>query len=256
MFDKQEEKAVFNSPWDPSVAILFYLNAAFNLWMLVDAARRRMDFWWYLIILMPLGEWVYFFAVKIHDYDLSNIKKMLALDRSPSVTQLRRDAEETPSIENRLRFANGLLEAAKYEEATDVYEQILAQDDEEIDALYGLAHCRLAREETHAAAVALGMVIELDPSFKDWEAWFDLAYANWQLNKRDEAIAVLRRLVEKTPRIKHKAILGKYLARDEQNEAAREVLEEAIREYQHAHGFVKRTAGRWASDARATLRKL
>lgn len=238
------------------MAILFYLNAAFNLWMLIDAAKRRSDFWWFLVILLPFGEWVYFFAVKVHDYDVSTVKKKLAPGGRPDVEQLRRDASETASIENLLRLANGLFEASEHQEAVRVYRQILEQDDEEIDALYGLARCKLAGRETRAAAIALGMVIELDPSYKDWEAWFDLAYANWQLGEQEEAITVLKRLVDKAPRTKHKAILGKYLTRDGQKEAAREVLEEAIRDYEEAHAFVRRTDERWARDARETLEKL
>jgi hypothetical protein len=48
---------------------LLAFSYAFSLWMLIDAYRRNADQFWYVIILVPLGEWAYFFLVKIRDYE-------------------------------------------------------------------------------------------------------------------------------------------------------------------------------------------
>lgn len=45
------------------------LSYAFSIWMLVDAYQRGAEHYWYLIIFFPFGEWVYFFLVKVHDFD-------------------------------------------------------------------------------------------------------------------------------------------------------------------------------------------
>lgn len=236
--------------------ILVVLQLAFKGWMLIDAIRRRMDYYWFMVILMPLGPWIYFFAVKIHDYDLSALKRLLTLESPASVKDLRATVNETPSLVNKIELADALREEKQHAEAEALYLDILERDDEEVDALYGLSLTRIARNESHAATTALERIIEVDPSFRDWEAWFDLAYAHWQTERRDDAVAVLRRLVEKSPRIKHMAILGKYLARNGEKDDARAVLEEAIRDYKNAVGFVKRHAGRWAREAQTTLRSL
>ena len=49
--------------------ILLLLSYAFSVWMLVDAFKRGAEHYWYLIIFFPFGEWVYFFLVKIHDFE-------------------------------------------------------------------------------------------------------------------------------------------------------------------------------------------
>ena len=49
--------------------ILLGLSYAFSLWMIIDAYKRGAEHYWYLIIFFPLGEWVYFFMVKIHDFE-------------------------------------------------------------------------------------------------------------------------------------------------------------------------------------------
>ena len=48
--------------------VFLILSYAFSIWMVVDAFKRGSEHYWYLIILFPFGEWVYFFLVKIHDF--------------------------------------------------------------------------------------------------------------------------------------------------------------------------------------------
>ena len=49
--------------------MLFFAQTAFSIWMLVDAIQRRAPYYWYFIIAMPFGEWIYFFMVKIKGRD-------------------------------------------------------------------------------------------------------------------------------------------------------------------------------------------
>lgn len=51
--------------------IFLLASYAFSIWMLVDAYQRGAQGWWIVIILVPLGEWVYFFVVKFPDYAAS-----------------------------------------------------------------------------------------------------------------------------------------------------------------------------------------
>jgi len=108
-------------------------------WMLFDAIRRRVDTYWYLVILTPLGEWVYFFAIKIHDYDLRRLKKMLLFERPPSADQMRMQLEETPSDENKILLGQALYDAKQYDEALALFEEVLDRDEQDKEALYGAA---------------------------------------------------------------------------------------------------------------------
>ena len=45
--------------------LLFALQTALTLWMLVDAAKRGRFFPWYIIILLPFGELAYLLAIKL-----------------------------------------------------------------------------------------------------------------------------------------------------------------------------------------------
>jgi hypothetical protein len=49
--------------------VFLVLSYAFSAWMLIDAIKRGARHWWMIIILVPFGEFIYFFAVKIKDFE-------------------------------------------------------------------------------------------------------------------------------------------------------------------------------------------
>lgn len=53
--------------------IWIYLSYAFSIWMLVDAYKRGESCLWWGVILFPFGEWIYFFVVKIHDFEFGRM---------------------------------------------------------------------------------------------------------------------------------------------------------------------------------------
>ncbi len=231
-----------------------YLKSAFTLWMLIDAGRRRADFYWYMVILMPFGELVYFFAVKIHDFDLRGLKR--SFRRPTPVAELRRRAEETPSVENRLALAGALFAAKEFHQAQEVYAGVLQRDRRDKEALHGLAHSKLELGELDAAIGCLEALHELDPAYADYEAWLERAYTHWRLGQHARAVGILQELVTTSPRIKHKAILGRYLIEQGEREAARATLNEAVADYQQSPSFVRRQNQQWVDEARGLLRKV
>ena len=53
-------------PLTPQLIAVYLVIGAFQLWMLVDAIRRRSPFYWNLLIfLLPLAALFYFFLVKL-----------------------------------------------------------------------------------------------------------------------------------------------------------------------------------------------
>lgn len=71
--------------------LFFFLQTAFSIWMLLDAIKRRSEFYWYVIIAVPFGELVYFFMIKIHDFKGSKLTALLG-PRAPSLERLHFEA--------------------------------------------------------------------------------------------------------------------------------------------------------------------
>jgi hypothetical protein len=69
-------------------------------------------------------------------------------------------------------------------------------------------------------------------------------------------VELLQRLVRRSERISHKTELGRYLTLMERNADAREVLTEALDDFDNSPAYLKRSDRRWAKEARAILRSL
>jgi len=53
--------------------VLYYIAVAFNVWMIVDAIRRRAELYWFIVLILPFGSLIYFFAVKARDYNFGRL---------------------------------------------------------------------------------------------------------------------------------------------------------------------------------------
>ena len=52
--------------------ILIGLGVALKIWMLVDAIGRGAEsYWFFIIVFAPFGEFIYFFMVKMRDFDFA-----------------------------------------------------------------------------------------------------------------------------------------------------------------------------------------
>jgi hypothetical protein len=240
------------------VRVLYGLQSLFSMWMMVDAMQRGAARYWYPIIFLPFGPFVYFFMVKIHDRELQSLRKFFASWSKPKVTldYLRFKVAETPSLANKLALAQGLFDAQLHEEAARDFERVLASDGENKEALYGLALCQLEAGDYPRAIETLGELVELKPSYREYAAWPRLAYALRRAGQPDDALALLAELVRKAPRISHRVLYARYLCDAERHEQAREQLQLALREHEHAPRFQQRQDAAAASAARSLLSEM
>jgi hypothetical protein len=236
------------------VSVLYYLETAFMIWMLVDCFRRRAGFGWYVICFVPLGAWVYFFAVKIDDYDLRWVRRLFV--RPPSIDALRYAARETPSFANRIRLAEALLESGQLEEAATLFESALRSDKKDRAALHGLGQCRLALGDADGAIDVLAELVDQDASFRDNQAALDFAAALEKGGHAEDAVEVLRSVVRRNSAMAHRVSLAKALVELGRTDEARETLTRGLEGIRHAPRYIRRRDGRAAREARAILEYL
>jgi hypothetical protein len=244
-----------------ALRLLYYAAIAFNIWMIVDAARRRAEFYWFLIIFLlgPLGGLAYFLVVKIHDYDL---KRLLGPSfgvgggGKASITELEYRVKQTPSVTNKLALADALETSERYTEAMGLFRDVLRGDDRNLQALHGLARCLMGTGQPAEAAESLEKLLEVDNAFRDYSAALDYAEALWQAGRREDTVDLLEGLVSVSARINHRVALAHYQLKAERTAAARDVLDRALSDYEHSPEFVKRRDRKWAEQARQLLMRL
>jgi hypothetical protein len=239
------------------VRLIPFIVFALVIWMIVDAIRRRAEFWWFLIIIfVPFGWLVYFFMVKLQDYDTGWLKRALSGGPSGSLSELAYRAQETPSVTNKLALGDALAQAERYAEASDVYGEILRKDDANKQALHGMARSLLGAGKPAVACEHFQRLLEMDNSYADYSAALDYAEALWQSGQRDDAIELLTGLVRVSSRINHRVALGHYLSLSERKGEAKDVLELALRDHEHSPAFVKKRDHKWADRAQKMIREL
>lgn len=240
------------------MGILGLAALAFKIWMLVDALQRSQaggSTYWFLICWVPFGDWVYFFAVKLQDPEFAKYKKKL-FTRPVSLEQLRYNARHSPSGNNKLRLAEALVIHEQCNEAEPLLEEVLRVDEKNREARYLLASCKKHRDDLAGASTELARIVDTDITFKNYGAAAELANMYWATGRKDEAVEFLRKLFRKSSRLTHTTELAKYLIELDQKDEAKQVLERAIDDFEHAPRFVRRQDREAAKQAASMLRAL
>jgi hypothetical protein len=198
------------------VHILFILQTVFSILMLIHCIRTGREYYWWVIVMIPFGELVYFFAVFIDTPEFKRFKKKM-FSRPAGLKELEYNAKTSPSVHNKMLLAMGLYDHGRCEEAIGLFNGILEVDPENKDALYALGLSQLKIGCSDKAIPALEKLVELDMAHADFSPCADLANAYWECGKQKSAVELLQRLVRKSERISHKTELGRYLTLMERN---------------------------------------
>lgn len=236
------------------MGFLLTLQLGFKVWMVVDSIQRLgLQSWWpYFIFFFPFGSWIYFFIEKWPELSV----RTRLFERPLSLDALRYAHRESPSQDNAVRLAFALLAGDEADEAKELFERVVRQDDRFVRAHYGLGLTAIEKADPQLAIASFEKVRELDRSYADWGVWQELAAAERAGGDREAALETLRELHHRQPRLDHSIALAEELNDQAMDGEARAVIERALEDDQHAPHHVRRTSRRFAKEAKALLAKL
>tara|TARA_R110002073_G_scaffold257750_2_gene420571 strand:+ start:2432 stop:3166 length:735 start_codon:yes stop_codon:yes gene_type:complete len=210
------------------MSILIALQTAFSLYMLVHAARQGAPPYWWIIIMMPFGEWAYFLAVYLpaRKKSASFAKSFVVFsERPPSLEVLYRSHRHTPSHDNKLRLAQGLFDAGKLSDSNELFSELLQEDANDTDALFGYAQSCVALGDTDAASRAFEHLLDLQLEYRSYSAAYQLCRQYWKEDREADCIKLLQRICKKTQRLEPRLELARYLIALDRHPEARDILE-------------------------------
>jgi hypothetical protein len=231
------------------------LALVFKLWMIFDATRRRVLWPWYLVLLVPLGELVYFFAVKVRDFHMRTSSPPPP-PRAIRISQLEREVEGSPSFRNRVRLGWALLDAEQPERARECFERALSTHADDKEALFGLGLSQLEQSASVAAVATLSGLVERGLAYQDYDAALALAEALFRAGRKRDAFELLRAVVRDGHKLEHQLLLARYQLRGEHKDEAEATLRLALREFESQPELERRRDGAVATEARRLLRTL
>lgn len=234
-----------------------WLLVAFSIWMLIDAIRRRAEFYWLFIILllMPLGSVVYFFVVKVRDFAGAGAKARQSIPTA-SRTQPSAAPAAAGELDQLLDAADALEERESYDLAEPKYRQALEQAPNNLRALHGLGRCALGRGQTEKSAELLERVLERERSYRGYSAALDYAEALWQSGRKQDTIEFVEAMAGVTHRINHRVALAHYLKGAGRDDAARSALEALLADHQRKPAAAQSQEQAWAGRAERMLAEL
>lgn len=231
---------------------------ALTIWMLVDAHRRGVEFYWFWIILIfqPLGAWAYFFIYKLQDFRAGQGSLGHFFQRRASLDELRYRVERAPTVANHLEYGERLIEKGTFAEAIPHLEAVLKHEPEHCQALFALARCQRAQGNPQQALPLLGKVVARHPAWGNYEAWHALIEARQEAGDPAGAVNGCRELARIAPTLEHKCLLAEYLTSAGDHAEARKILEQGLDDYQYLAGPYRRRNRRWANKAKQLLKRI
>lgn len=235
---------------------VYFAQAAFTVWMLVDAYRRPAEsFWlWVIFLFQPVGPWVYFFAVKIGDF--GGLRGLFTWQRRPSLEELRYRAEQTPTVVSRLELAERLRERGEHAEAIPLLEAAKARDPEHCQVLFSLASCYAEQGRPDAALPLLEQIRKLDRAWSNWTAWQLMIAVQAQNGDSATALVTCRELVRLAPTLQHRCLLAERLVLEGKSDEAHDLLDQALEEHRFAPAVIRRRNRHWAGEAKRLLKRV
>jgi hypothetical protein len=237
---------------------LSMLHAAFTIWMLVDASRRGVDWFWYLLIILfqPLGPYVYFLLVRTRGLRGPDVPSWKIFQRRVSLDELRYRAEQTGTAAARRALAEALVEKGLYAEAMPHLEAVLEREPEYCPALYDLARCHLEQGHPELARPLLDKLLAHDGRWNNYAAWHLLIRVHEASNDRAAALLSCREVARRSPTFQHQCLLAERLHTDGESNEAEAVAERLLDEYSYSPGHIRRANRTWAKRAERLLKQL
>jgi hypothetical protein len=245
-------------PYLYELSPLWILQAVMTVWMLVDASRRGVDFWWFWIILVfqPFGAWAYFFLYKVKDFQGGHGWLTNLFHRPPSLEELRHRAERSPTVANRLDLGERLVQTGAYAEAVPHIEAMLAREPDHCRALHLLARCRRGLGAPAEAVPLLQKVIARHPTWEDYRAWHALIETCGEIGDREAVLKHCHELARLSPCLEHRCLLAEHLLATGDKGEARRVVEQGLDDYRYATGLSRRRDRAWVGKARQLLKQV
>lgn len=238
---------------------LGYLLVAFKVWMLLDAIRRRVDVLWYLVVLAPLGDVIYFVAVKLRDFQAREAPPPAAsatVARERTLLTLERAVNETPSFLNRVRLAWALLEGGNAQRAQGLFALALGTHPKDKEARFGLGLSQLESGDHQAAVTTLTPLAERALDYEHYTAALALAEALYRSGEKQATLELLNDVSSDSKRLEHRLVLARYQLRGDHKAEARDTLQQALGEFEEQPERIRMRNGAAATEARRLLRTL
>jgi hypothetical protein len=249
LFDADQLRRIFTSPF-------VLVSIAFQIWMFVDAVRRREWIWAaFIIIFSLLTAVLYFFLVyrrapsATRGFELPG-----AFDRR-RIKELQAQIHHLDKAHHHSQLGDIYFHQGKLAKAESCYRAALERDSLDIDTRAHLGQCLLRQKRPAEARPLLEGVCQGNLDHDYGHSLMAFAETLAALGDTDNAIAVWQKVTENHAYPRAKVQLAELLIAKGQADSARGHLKEVLEDDPHAPSFQRKRDRVWVRRASRLLRR-
>jgi tetratricopeptide (TPR) repeat protein len=231
--------------------------AIFQLWMFIDAIRRR-EFFWAAFIFIGWGLaalWYYLLVYRDTPSATRGFELPGSVDRR-RIKDLQAKIHHLDKPHHYSQLGDIYFQQGKLVKAEECYRAAMERDPQDIDTRAHFGQCMLRAKRPAEARPLLEGVVAENPKHDYGYSQMALAETYMALNENDKAFTLWKQVVEHHSYARAKVQLAEiYLARN-QPELALPELREVISDDTHAPIFQRRRDRIWIRKAKSLLGKM
>jgi hypothetical protein len=227
----------------------------FQIWMIVDAIRRREWLWLVFILAFPgFGTFWYFFAVYRGADSATRGFELPGAHSRRRINELKAQIHHLDKAHHHLQLGDIYFQQGKLDLAETEYRAAMERDGEDRDTRAHLGQCLLRKKKPAEARLFLEAVVKEDPKHDYGYTMMALAETFMALGETEAAIQVWERVLQNYSYARARVQLAELYIAKKQFDLAREQVTDVIESDMHAPAFDRKRNRVWIRRARR-LRK-
>lgn len=229
----------------------------FQLWMLVDAVRRREWLWAFFILIgWGISALLYYLLVfRATPSATRGFELPGAFDRR-RIKELQAQIHHLDKAHHHFQLGDIYFHQGKLEKAEACYRAALERDPSDIDTRAHLGQCLLRQHKPSEARPLLEAVVKENPKHEYGYSQMALAETLTALDEKDAALVIWKQVTENHSYARAKVQLAELYIGRKESELARNELKDVIADDQHAPTYQRKRDRVWVRRARALVRSL
>jgi hypothetical protein len=239
--------------------LFLLVTTVFQIWMFVDAVRRREYVWSVLIFLFSfLSALLYFFMVYRASgggSPLDGFELPGAADRR-QIARLKAEIHHLDKAHHHLQLGDIYLSQGKLADAEASYRAAYARDPQDEDVRAHLGNCLARMDKPQEALQLLESVCAQNPKHDYGYTLMTLAEAQTALNQTDRALATWRQVLSLYSYARARVQYAELLIKQKNYAEAKKNLDEVIEEIPFSPKFQRNREAVWLRRAKSLRRTL
>lgn len=228
----------------------------FNLWMIIDAIRKREWMWVVILLVFPgLGTLWYFFYMFRGPTATRGFELPGAHDRR-RIKELQAQIHHLDKAHHYSQLGDVFFQQGKLDKAEACYRAALERDAQDLDTRAHLGQCLLRLKRPAEARPLLEGVVTEKPGHDYSHTMMALAETLMALGETDNAILYWEHITKQNTYPRAKVQLAELYVAKNQPEKARAELADVLADDPHTPAYQRRRDRVWVRRARALAGKL